>query len=216
MVRNMRLTANERMLLADIIADCVDCGITVNLVSDDKLEDSTGVFFSGLFSEENMSLDAATLTDNWMFTFTHEYSHFRQLREGFYKDAKYAKAYNLMADIEGGTRGPSKAALQAARLVQEVEADAEKRAFELLNGYNVVFDQSFYIKQSNAYLYLYTFYAIYGGIQPGHAPSKILEIIDIMPDTFPEHYLLIPQRYVELVTEKCGLRKKKKKIRKTK
>lgn len=202
MARNGNLTRNERALVGDVVADLIDCGVSVRMFAAPELVDD-GEKVGGWFSEEKLSLTVCTQREDWIEIFSHEYSHFRQLREGCFKASAYIRAQERMNDVTAGRKKPTQASIKAAALVQEMEADAERRTVELLMGYNVGFNKIQYIKEANAYIFSYAVMGKHGGWLNGINPSRLPEILALMPEEFLDDYMTPPPGYTDILLSKC-------------
>jgi hypothetical protein len=201
----MYLNNIHKKVLANIIIDCIDNGITLLLSNTKKVklpEETIGT--GGYFDESDRILAVATKnpTKIWFALLLHEYNHLRQWAEGMFNNPKYF-SIDLWNWIEGNielTKKDIDKAIECARLI---ETDCEKRTAKMIkDNPDLKIDLVNYIKGANSYLYFYEIVRKHR-LWCKKAPYRIKEIIDLMPDYFVNNYKKLPKGYEKLVLEKC-------------
>ncbi len=115
--------------------------------------------------------------DHWFPTFIHEYCHYKQWKEDPEAWNKMSDCYDKFGDYMVGDI--PKLAPKHVRQIQATEIDCEQRAIELIKKYKFKIDLDKYIKQSNLYIYTYTYMAKY---RKFFIPFE-QELLDMMPTT---------------------------------
>tara|TARA_R110000868_G_scaffold329360_1_gene590223 strand:+ start:206 stop:802 length:597 start_codon:yes stop_codon:yes gene_type:complete len=97
--------------------------------------------------------------DDWFWDFIHEYSHYIQFKyeeRKWKKYDKYCVAFSSFIEGERKTISP-----EIIRKVQEVEADGNAKAYELMRKHKIKINVDRYIQNNNLYIVCHAFMAKY-------------------------------------------------------
>jgi hypothetical protein len=143
---------NLKEFISEAIFDMTKRGVSVKLINKNYVDEC-----SGYFDYENKVFVCATKKrlDKWFIVFVHEYAHFLQYKDKFMEDCD--DAYNLFDSwLHGGKDFSPMEVREAAKVIQTVELDADKRAVEIMRERRLNVDIEDYIQKSNVYAYYYT------------------------------------------------------------
>ena len=90
-------------------------------------------------------------------------------------------------------------------IYRALELDCEKRTVEKIKKYKINLGIKKYIKNANAYIFLYT-YMKKKRKWPDVSPSGIKEILDVMPDRFLKRYDRMSDKLIKLYDKHCYLK----------
>ena len=158
----------------------------------------------GYFDGTNIVV--ASKNKKWFEILLHEYCHFLQ-----YKDENkwYLKSTELNQSdktLNDWLTGSKKFSIYEVDLLctveQKMELDCEKRVIKLIDKLNLPINKELYIKEANAYIFLYTHINKYGKwCKKG--PARFKKIVNLMPSVFLKEYKEMPVGYEELVNRYC-------------
>lgn len=179
------LTGAERTLLADIIEDCLAHSVSVRLYWPPSLMTDDGQRVCGWFSDVRRGLVIAAGNQTWIESLGHEYCHFLQMLDGMF-DKKCDRAFCVLeAALTGDKSITQRRADNAARAVQAIELDAERRTVDLLSRYGIEFDREKYIRGASAYVLSY------------YTMAQERRATDLVVHTNPEILAAVPSAWLE-------------------
>jgi hypothetical protein len=199
-------TKVQKEVLAEVAAECINNKISLVLASKKKvLIDGEGLGCAGYFDPEEMVLAVATKRPDWFLTLLHEFGHMQQWRDD-------PKSFEGDEDEDfwdwlTGSKELSKRKLRhSVNEIRRMELDCEMRVADcIVRNPELRIDLSTYVRQANAYLYLYTVVAKHRKwiSMRKKAPYIVPEIVRLMPDTLPQNYWKLPKSYERLVVKHC-------------
>jgi hypothetical protein len=205
------LDTNDLKFIHYVLDECLKNNVgfsltkTANLL-EDKVE-FHGSFFDGRGQEQ---LEVAFMTKDWFLIMIHEYCHMRQFLTkspawtNCVNNKKYGDTLTLFFLWLAGKNISKYIVEYCCEKVIAMEADAEMRAVEMKNEFNLSFDPVMYTKEANSYLYLYRYMLEHKRKWPKKMPAAFKQIVEIMPDTFStDNYKTLPEGYQSLVSKHC-------------
>lgn len=185
---------NHWSLLQHVSLECVKHGVKF------VMSKYGSKLYSGYFDHSKKELYCSMKHSLWPAVLAHEYCHMQQWLED------YPLCWDDMKPLDqivfSDDKQPAKLFEAAAAVYQDLELDCEKRAVEVVKEYKLM-DPKEYIKRANAYVYFYNFYRRYKKWGKGRSPSRVPQILAIMPDHFVDDYSVSPPGYNELVWKYC-------------
>lgn len=197
------MSDNITRFITEIIADCAQHGVTLNLVPAKKIKIEIGEL-SGLWDEETKQISVAVLTDDWIKVLAHEYGHFCQYKEGKFASDEENAAFNDIDEwLDNKLDLTPEQINDKIKLIQDCELDCEKRAVEFIKKYEIDSEKNIpkYIQRANAYVLSYEVlktkrkwfeYSAHG----------ITKIVNKMPKVFIEDFT-VSSELNNLFLEKC-------------
>lgn len=202
------------IFVSDLILELEKAGVDVDLSRDrwvytepeKTLENRT----VGYFDDENMRLAVATgnrSIKDWLPTFLHEYSHFKQMEENTPGWDKYDEAACVLSDWTNQRDDllTLDQVIKAIRPIIEIELDAERRTVELIQQYHILDAAGLddYIRSANAYIIGY--FGVATEQQWWHTtPYNIPELMTQMKPWWYQHYSIYTyQKYANLYKRYC-------------
>lgn len=121
--------------------------------------------------------------DDWFHDFIHEYAHYIQFKNEGEKWEQYNKDGIIFTEYIANTR--KRIALKNIRRVQELEADGNIKAEEIINKYKLKVKKSQYFKNNNLYIICHEFMVKYKVFFLPYC-RKMLRLIPDTPMTIDE------------------------------
>ena len=160
-------------LIRYILQDLEVRGFSLKMIPGKEIK-SGGDTFKGYCDSEKKAIQLAADCDNWWMVLAHEWAHSIQPIE---KDTEWAYTY-----MSNKKKNKLKL-LQAARIIQKTELDAEHRACKLLKQFHIPLPEN-YIQKVNAYVMSYEVGRRYDKWDMKASPSNEYEIYSKMPKRF--------------------------------
>jgi len=162
--------------------------------------DCGGLAVSGYFDETERVIRIGAKRSDWFPLFLHEYCHFCQWKEGKFTDL------DDIEDLDDWYKPDClydyETAEQLTRLYQKVELDCEKRVVRLIRKHKLPIDVEDYIRQANAYVYLYNL-ALEKKQWIGKGPSGSKKLKGLSPPTFQRDYRVCPADFRKYALRYC-------------
>jgi hypothetical protein len=194
-----------RDLIGFIITECVKHGVTVRMLPTEYHDDG-GEDVSGTWDDEEKTLTIATKNKSWVEVLAHEFGHFQQWKARLFDDGIYEDVYGT-SEFDDWLLGNKKLSPERVdemtRAMQACELDAEKRAYKLLKKFKVKTDLERYVQKSNAYVLFYNVMAGHRQWCDKETPTRIDEIVDLMPTKFITDLEEMPDGFEQLVIDRC-------------
>lgn len=203
------------LFLEFIKKECKEAGVECLLPETEKISypGTGGMMVSGYFDDKSnppvLACAIGKPLEKWIETLVHESCHMDQWKE---KSKIWASIYADGIDCDkrmdewlaGKKEFTKEEYTYFIRTMQAMEIDCEKRSVEKIKNLNLPIDINKYIKAANSYMYFYSI------MLETHkwcdvAPYDVPEIMDIMPEYFPdtEEYNNISDEMLNLYKEKC-------------
>lgn len=198
----MKIPPNALRFINLVQYDCIQHGVEVVFHPTDRIKMAKDFYVAGYWSEDDLQLNVAISSDEWLTILAHEYGHFCQWKENKFTSEKTHNAYISYDDWLVGEIELSDKQLNAACAeIQKCELDCEKRAAKLIKKYKLANDVEQYIQKSNSYVLGYEaskkvrkWFKI--------APSRIEKLYKSMPKKFTKS-LKPTKRQLKIMIESC-------------
>jgi hypothetical protein len=200
------LNLKVKQFIQDVTWDLIENGITVKFEASQAADykcGKTNIACEGWLNDSELVCATKFPLEYWITTFSHEYCHFKQLKE----KSEYYVSNNVIGVFDKficGKKVPQTKLIKVMDKIRVMEWDCEKRSIVLLKQRKLGFNFERIIQRANAYIF---FYSIIFELNSWYhsSPSLIKEIVDVMPTSFLkiEEYKVVTPQLIELYKDLC-------------
>lgn len=185
------------------IGNMISDGIKITIIPEHSFKDPDNVMVAGCFNFQDKAFFSCTGRKDWLEIFVHEYCHYLQWKNGYFKNSDEGLFWGWL----DGEEVDRDFLLSSAHFCQKCESDNEKKVVKIIKKYDLPIDINLYIKKANAYILFYNlalkFRKFYSCGKSPYENKKILEKIDGTKIVSGENMKRVPDWFEEIVVKEC-------------
>lgn len=200
--------ATERFL-DHVKTECRNHGVRLYLSRATRVHSGSGIYCSGWFNGEVLSVAAGGPIENWLPILVHEFGHFGQWVD---KDPTWTKTTiggydaNEWLDewLTGKTEMDPDTLQKVINKIVSNELNCERRAVKMIRKYKLPININSYIRGANAYIYFYhVCKEMRKWYNKDRVPYQMPEVLRVMPTHLAGDHLRIKPEIFLAIRRAC-------------
>jgi hypothetical protein len=213
-----KMIGNSVSIFVDMVKHlCEENGVKCHFPETRFVPYPDGREVNGYFDEENKLLVAACgqPQDQWLPLMLHEFCHFIQWKENdpewtaswdhpFVEKFGVSDGYTAHGEWLDGKEFSDEAVDVWTQIVRDLELGCERKAYSLINVWNLPIDREDYARRGSAYVYFYNVVRKYRKWYViGNEPYNCPDVLELMPTNLDGDYSTTPEHIEKVMVERC-------------